>query len=64
MVFLIASVGAQPDYEFNFEGFVAFDEIAPIAGTEVTETIRTWGYKVRSILAAIEGEARRLGFIQ
>lgn len=64
MVLITLGPGAQFDYEFNFRLFVAFGEIKVVGGSELTGTLHKIGHKVDTILAAIEAESRRLGFVE
>jgi hypothetical protein len=55
--------GAEFEYQFDFHLFVAISNIKIVDGKPVVNVIQRIGSKVERILAAIEMESRRLGYV-
>jgi hypothetical protein len=63
IVFLRTGADATFDYDIDFHFFVAFDEVPTVKGMPVMETLELIGSEVNQVVAAIEAEAARLGFL-
>jgi len=64
MVLITLGPGAEFNYHFGFRLFIAFGEIKVVSGSEVLRTLHKIGYKVNSVVVAIDAEARRLGIVK
>jgi len=60
----IVAPNATWDYEFDFLPFIAIHEIPVVSGHPVLGVLDELCLKVESVLAAIEAESRRLGFVK
>jgi hypothetical protein len=62
MILITLGPGAPDDfnYSFQFNVFVALNEIRAVAGQEILGVAHAMGCKIESILMAIEAECRRL----
>ncbi len=59
----VVTSDATWDYDFDFEPFIAINEVPVVEGHPVAAVMYELCLKVESVLTAIEAEARRLGYI-